>query len=171
MKASPPGAIPWTGTRSKGLYVTGAHCPAQSASLSQSPPCPEQNPMRTHCATVPGQSDASWQIRPSRVPPWHCPVVFGPHVPAQSALLRHVVPLRLPPWHALPTGDQGTAPPTRLSESDEQTPEQEYLMSPRSSGSLASVPMTSGCGGTHTRPFGPDRVTKPGAQVHCPFEQ
>src|SRR5262249_27271039 len=145
MKASPPGAIPWTGTRSKGLYATGTHCPEQSSSLSHSPPCPEQNPIGTHRASVPGQSDWSLQIRPSWVPPSHCPVVFGPHVPAQSALPKHVLPPRLPPWHALPTADQGTAPPTRLSASDEQQPGQSYFLPPpRAPEALASLPLAPG---------------------------
>ena len=107
----------------------------------------------------PGQVCVASQVRPSRVPPWHCPVVFGPHVPGQSALLRHVLPLLLPPWHALPTGDQSTAPPTRPSASDEQMPEQLYFMSPRSPESLASVPMGSGALGRHTVPLGPDVVS------------
>src|SRR5262249_4618787 len=118
---------------------------------------PEQNPIATHRAKLPGQSDWSLQVRPSRVPPSHCPVVFGPHVPAQSALPKHVLPPRLPPWHAVPTGDQGTAPPTRPSASDAQEPGQSYFFPPRMPESLASVPMTSGWVGTHTRPPGPDR--------------
>src|SRR5262245_29336859 len=61
---------------------TGTHCPEQSASLSQSPPWPQQNRVGTHRANGPGQYDASWQVGPSRVPPSHCPVVFGPHVHA-----------------------------------------------------------------------------------------
>src|SRR2546430_1661611 len=174
------------------LLPTGSHIPVQSASVWHVPPPPEQNPAATHFP-LPRQScigsqiwpvrlppwhspesqvpPGHWQAEPSRVPPWHCPSVSAPHVPAQSALLRHVLPLLLPPWHALPTGDQSTAPPTRLSASDEQMPEQLYFMSPRSPESLASVPIFSGWLGRQTVPLGPLTVSYPGAQLHCPFEQ